>query len=132
MVTQQPIPPAVGGGGHADDGVVDETVGPAAGLRRIDTPARAVERGVPEGEDAAIVVGQPIPPAVGGGGHADDAVVDETVGPAAGLRRIDTPARAVERGVPEGEDAAVVGDEPVAAAVGGGGHADDGVVDETV
>ena len=37
----------------------------------------------------------------------------------------DVAGGAVELGVAEGEDAAVGGDQPVAAAVGGGGHADD-------
>ena len=38
---------------------------------------------------------------------------------------MDAPGRAEERGVTEGEDAAVGGHQPVAVAVGRGGHADD-------
>ena len=63
--------------------------------------------GVAEGEDAAVVGDQPVAAAVGGGGHADDGLVE---GDAAG--------GAVEAGVAEGEDAAVVGHQPVALAVG--------------
>ena len=46
--------------------------------------------------------------------------------PTMGLLRATPPVGAVEGGVAEGEDAAVGGDEPVALAVGGGGHADQG------
>src|SRR4029077_663770 len=88
-----------------------------------------------EGEDAAVGGDQPVAAAVGGGGHADD-----------GLVEVEAAGGAVEPGVAEGEDAAVGGDEPVvapgggggpaggagelvAAPVGGGGHADDGLVE---
>ena len=99
----EPVALAVGGGGHADDGLVE-----------VHGAGRAVEGGVAEGEDAAVTGDEPVALAVGRGGHADD-----------GLVQVDGAGRAVELGVAVGEDAAVTGDEPVALSVGGGGHADD-------
>src|SRR5207302_1019450 len=64
---------------------------------------------------------QPVAVAGGGGGHADDGLVEP-----------DVAGGAVEGGVAEGEDAAVGGDQPVAVAGGGGGHADDGSVEPDV
>ena len=46
-----------------------------------------------------------------------------------GLLRVTAAGRAVEAGVAEGEDPAVGGHQPVALAVGGRGHAHDGLVE---
>ena len=74
----------------------------------------AVERGVAEGEDAAVGGDEPVAVAGGRGGDADD-----------GRGEAAAAGGAVERGVAEGEDAAVGGDEPVAVARRGRGDADD-------
>ena len=68
---------------------------------------RAEERGVAEGEDAAVGGDEPVAVAGGRGGHADDRLV-----------QLHVAGRAVEPRVAEGEDPAVGGDEPVAAGVG--------------
>ena len=78
----------------------------------------SVEGGVAEGEDPSVACDEPVALAVGGGGDADDGLVE--VGAASG---------SVEGGVAEGEDPSVSGDEPVALAVWGGGDADDGLVE---
>ena len=46
-----------------------------------------------------------------------------------GLLRCDCARRTVEVGIPKGEDATVRGHQPVAPAVGRGGHAHDGPVE---
>ena len=67
---------------------------------------RTVERGVAEGEDAAVARDEPVALAGRRRGHADDRLVEP-----------DRAGRAVERGVAVGEDAAVGAEQPVAVAV---------------
>ena len=88
----QPVAAAVGGGGHAHDGLVQR-----------DAAHRAVEGGVTEGEHAAVQGHQPVAPSVGGGGHAHDRSLEDQGA-----------ERAVEPGGPGGEDAAVGRGQPVA------------------
>ena len=102
----QPVPSAIGGGGHADDRLVQP-----------DGLGRSVERGIAEAEHAPVRRDQPVPSAIGGGGHADDRLVQP-----------DGLGRSVERGIAEAEHAPVRRDQPVPSAIGGGGHADDRLV----
>jgi len=61
----QPVPATVGGGGHADDGLV-----------QVDGPGGPVELRRAVGEDTAVGGHQPIPPVVGRHGHAHDRLVE--------------------------------------------------------
>src|SRR5687767_4240851 len=87
-------------------------------LAQLGVGRGAGERGVAEGEDAAVRGGQEIALARAGGDHPDDRLGDG-----------DVAERAEEAGVAEGEDAAVRGREPVALAGPGGGHAHDRLVE---
>ena len=131
---------------------------PTTGLLRTEVSGRAVERGVPEGEDTAVGGDEPVPAAVGRRGRADDRFVQcgATFGAeergaerehtaVGGDHRVPTgrrigrdgddglveherAGRAPERRVPEREDTPVGADEPVAAAVRRGRHRHDGSV----
>ena len=70
--------------------------------------------GVAEGEDPAVASHEPVAVARGGGGHADDRLVER-----------DVSGGAVVGGVAVGEDPAVLADHPVALARRCRGHADD-------
>ena len=105
-----PVAPAIRGGGHAHDWLV-----------QVDCAGRAVKAGVAEGEDPPVSGDHPVAPAIGGGGHAHDWLV-----------QVDCAGRAVKARIAEGEDAAVGGDEPVPVGIGGGGHAYDRLVEPEV
>ena len=114
-------PVAVAGGvGHDGDGR------PAAAA---DARAGPLEPRVTEGEDAAVRGDHEVAVAIGGGHHPHDGCVEAVRQARAGGMQAATGDGTVEARIAEGEDAAVGGDEPVAAPVGRGGDADDGALE---